>query len=94
MLRSKSMNDKNKSKTIGVEVTGKDNIFVDCGIEGFDKGLNIGETAKGNKFLRTDIKSSSSELKPTWKKHFFWKFLIPVAGSLFVAYLVYCLGWN
>ena len=64
----------------GLKVTGKDNIFVNCGVEGFDKGIELGETAKGNKFFNTDVIAPSQPLPQPRKKWYERPFGIVLLG--------------
>lgn len=91
----KTMND-NNIKTTGIKITGKNNIFDNVGVEGFDTGIDLGETAEGNKFRNADVISSApivSHDKKWYEKPFGIVFLSVIAG-LIIAFLLHYFGWT
>lgn len=90
---------KNKTlQTTAIKVTGKDNVFVNIGIEGFDKGIDLSETAERNKFFNTDIISSPSQPfsqpQKKWYERPFGIVLLMVIAGLIVGFLIYYFGWR
>jgi len=85
-------------KTTGIKVTGKNNIFNNVGVEGFDTGIDLGETAEGNKFKNTDVISPPSQLLPQPQKKWYEKpfgiVSLAVIAILVAGFLLYYFGWN
>jgi hypothetical protein len=86
----KNKKDKKQPTALIITDEAKDNTFVDCDIA----GVKIEKKSEGNKFASSNIYTSSTPSTTKWHKKIFWKFLIPVAGSLLVAYLAYYFGWK
>ena len=84
-----------KTKTTGLKISGKDNLFVNCGVDGFDNGIKITKTAKGNKLIGTDINLSPTVLpKAVWYKKPIGIIFLTIISGLIVAILINYFGLN
>lgn len=81
----KKKND--SSHTTGITVTGEDNVFIDCDVNGFDKGIELGKTAKRNRFINADITTNNKKSKKWYEKPF-GIVILGIIASLIAAVII------
>lgn len=77
-------------QSTGIINAGKNNVFDNCVITGFDKGIeNKGDNAK---IKNTKIENKISKQK--WYENLWFKTIIGILSGLIVGFLLYKFGWT